>query len=104
MHTGKPLSGEATIPADDFVCSKSSHIPGQPKPIPPRNEPLLYIPIHNNLHTSFDECEIGSHLASAVAQAVQGRSGRSGLRSGDTTWNSSQTRDAERGKQYTTQF
>jgi hypothetical protein len=75
--TGKPLSGEATIPADDFVWSESSHIPGQPKPIPPQNEPLLYIPIlHNNPHTSFDECsinecEIGSRLASAVAQAAQ---------------------------------
>lgn len=63
MHTGKPLSGEATIPADDFVWSKSSHIPGLPNPIPPRNEPLLYIPIQNNPHTSFDECS-----ASTVAQ------------------------------------
>jgi hypothetical protein len=98
MHTGKPLSGEATIPADDFVCSKSSHIPGQPKPIPPRNEPLLYIPIHNNLHTSFDECEIGSHLASAVAQAAQACAQviQLGIRH--------KTRDAERGKHYTTQF
>jgi hypothetical protein len=77
MCTGQLLSGEATIPADDPAWSKlshCSHIPGQPKPIPPRNEPLLYIPsIHNNppSHTSLDECELGSHLGSAVAQPAQ---------------------------------
>ena len=109
MHTGKPLSGEATIPADDFVWSTSPHIPGQPKPIPPRNEPLLYIPMHNNSHTSFDECsinecEIGCHLASAVAQAAQAaqvcaQEIQHGIRH--------KTRDAERGKHlytYTAQF
>jgi hypothetical protein len=77
MRTVQPLCGEVTIPADDPAWSKQSHIPGQPKPIPPRNEPLLYIPnIHNNPHTSLDErsindCELGNHLASAVAQAAQ---------------------------------
>lgn len=79
MRTVQPLSGEATIPADDPAWSKPSHIPGQPKPIPPRNEPLLYIPnIHDNPHTSLDErsideceLELGNHLASAVAQSTQ---------------------------------
>ena len=43
MRTGKPLSCESTIPADDPAWSKPSPILGQPQPIPPRNEPLLYI-------------------------------------------------------------
>ena len=53
MGTRQPLSCEATILADDSAWSKLSCIPGQPEPIPPRNEPLLYSPsINNNLHTT----------------------------------------------------
>ena len=63
--TGQPLvvtnltslTCEVTIPAEDPTWSKPSHIPGQPQPIPPRNEPMLYIP--------------KSHLASAVSQSAQ---------------------------------
>ena len=94
MPTGQPLSGEATIPADDPAWSNCSHIPGQPKPVPPRNEPLLYIPnFHNNPHTSLDErsideCGLGSHLGSAVAHAAQE------IQHGTYY----KTRDAERGK------
>ena len=56
MRTGQPLSGKATIPADDPAWLNPPHIPGQPKPIPPRNELLLYIPyVHNYSHTSLNE-------------------------------------------------
>ena len=78
MPTGKLLSCESTIPAEDPAWSKPSSIPGQPNPVPPRNEPLLYIPRHtyNNgdPHTtpvkecSIDGCELGSHLRLASGE------------------------------------
>src|SRR5882762_4616530 len=76
MQTGQLLSRESTIRADDPSWSKPSHISGHPVPIPPRNEPLIYIPKYNP-HTalvnesSIDEREVGSHPVSGVLYASQ---------------------------------
>lgn len=43
MHIGR-LARQATLPADDPSWHKPQPLPGQPAPIPPRNEPILYIP------------------------------------------------------------
>ena len=42
--TGSGLSRQVTLPAEDPAWLLCPGIPGQPAPIPPRNEPLLYIP------------------------------------------------------------
>ena len=43
MHSSA-LSRQDTLPTDDPLWSYPAQVPGQPAPIPPRNEPLLYIP------------------------------------------------------------
>lgn len=48
MHSGG-LSRQDTLPAEDISWSYT-RVPGQPAPIPPRNEPLLYI--HNSIVNS----------------------------------------------------
>jgi len=45
--TGGGLSRQVTLPAEDPAWLYP-RIPGQPPPIPPRNEPLLYIPSPSN--------------------------------------------------------
>jgi hypothetical protein len=52
MHSSG-LSRHDTLPAEDTSWSYS-RVPGQPAPIPPRNEPLLYIHNSNvdNLHAT----------------------------------------------------
>ena len=42
-----PLSRQATFLANDPYWSKPTHIPGQPVPIPPRNEPPLIPKVSN---------------------------------------------------------
>ena len=42
MHSDR-LSRQDTLPAEDPVWSYPQVAPGLPAPIPPRNEPLLYI-------------------------------------------------------------
>ena len=52
---GQPgLTRQATLPADDIVWSKPPHIPGQPIPIPPRNEPHLFISVVDDIVHSKD--------------------------------------------------
>ena len=45
MSHASKLSRQDTLPAEDPLWSYSP-APGQPAPIPPRNEPLLFIPNH----------------------------------------------------------
>jgi len=74
MHsTG--LSCQDTLPAEDPSWSYS-RVPGQPAPIPPRNEPMLYIPNNtmdnSNLHATalcFKNLHLKVHLPSPPANS-----------------------------------
>lgn len=48
-HASK-LSRQDTLPAEEPPSWSYSSVPGQPAPIPPRNEPLLFIPNHGTAH------------------------------------------------------
>jgi len=63
MSSGRSLSRQDTLPAEDPSWSYS-RVPGQPAPIPPRNEPLLYIPNtldDSNMHAT-NSCSKNSQL------------------------------------------
>lgn len=75
MHSST-LSRQDTLPADDPSWSYSQ-VPGQPAPIPPRNEPLLYIPstVSNSAaplqaHTGFSglDLDLGMHSSALSRQ------------------------------------
>lgn len=51
LHPGFSLSRQATIPAEDETpWSKIPGLPGRAGPIPPRNEPIIYIPREDIQH------------------------------------------------------
>jgi hypothetical protein len=54
------LCRQTTLLAEDFTWTKPKSVPGQPAPIPPRNEPHIYF------HRTADNFCKDSHLESGM--------------------------------------
>jgi len=67
MPHSSGLSRHDTLPAEDPSWSYSP-VPGQPAPIPPRNEPLLFIPNHIAHHDTKALCLKNLPLPAAISE------------------------------------
>jgi hypothetical protein len=71
MHSMTGLSRQDTLPSEDPSWSYSQ-VPGQPAPIPPRNEPMLYIPndtMDSSSNTRQWHADLKVHLPSPHANS-----------------------------------